>query len=227
MESNFWLERWQQGQIGFHQEQVNSYLIQNWPKLGAAKGDKILVPLCGKSKDMLWLHRQGLAVSGVELSDIAVKSFFEENRLTAKQEKHGAFSRWHAPGYSLLCGDFFALTAADIQDHRFVYDRASLIALPPPMRQKYAKHLGELLSLGTKVLLVTMEYAQQEMNGPPFSVQEHEVRELYSLLFTIEKVGQVDVLSANPHFRERGLSELMETTYVMTRKSPTFVGRIT
>jgi thiopurine S-methyltransferase len=95
------------------------------------------------------------------------------------------------------------------------------------MRQKYAQHLGNLLTLGSRVLLVTMEYPQNEMNGPPFSVHEHEVQELYSGLFTIEKVGQVDVFSANPHFRERGLSELMETTYIMTRKEPTFIGRIT
>ena len=218
-ETAFWLDRWQQGQIGFHQEQTNAYLVQNWPKLGAKNGDKVLVPLCGKSKDMVWLNQQGITVLGVELSALAINAFLSENQLQAHQDTYGRFLRWRAPGYELLCGDFFDLTPADTHHHRFVYDRASLIALPPDMRPKYAKHLSELLVLGSKVLLVTMEYPQHEMEGPPFTVHEDEVRDLYSDVFTIEKVSQVDVLSANPRFIARGLSEMLETTYVMTRKA--------
>jgi len=218
MEKNFWLERWQQGLIGFHQEQVNSYLTKNWPELGAQAGDKVFVPLCGKSKDMVWLHQQGMQVRGVELSAMAVEAFFAENQLAAHQDTQGHFSRWRAPGYELLCGDFFSVIPTDTQHHRFVYDRASLIALPPEIRQKYAKHLSDLLVPGSKVLLVTMEYPQHEMQGPPFSVHEDEVRGLYSHNFSIEKVVQVDVLSESPRFRERGLSQMIETTYIMVRK---------
>ena len=218
MEKSFWLERWQQGLIGFHQEQVNSYLAQHWPKLGAQAGDRVLVPLCGKSKDMVWLHQQGMQVRGVELSAMAVEAFFAENQLLAHQDTQGHFSRWHAPGYELLCGDFFNVTPDDTHDHHFVYDRASLIALPPEMRQKYAAHLSDLLMPGSKVLLVTMEYPQHEMQGPPFAVHENEVRELYSDNFNIAKVGHVDVLSESPRFRERGLSQMIETTYIMVRK---------
>ncbi len=219
METNFWLERWQQGLTGFHQEQVNPYLVQNWLKLGATAGDKILVPLCGKSKDMVWLRQQGMDVLGVELSSMAIEAFFTENQLQAKQDAHGRFSRWRSPGYELLCGDFFDVIPSDTQHHRFVYDRASLVALPPDMRQRYAHHLSHLLLSDSRVLLVTMEYLQHEMQGPPFSVNESEVRELYSSVFSIEKAGQVDVLSENQRFRERGLSAMMETTYIMTRKT--------
>lgn len=218
METNFWLERWQQGLIGFHQEQANPYLVQHWPKLGAQAGDRVLVPLCGKSKDMVWLHQQGVQVRGIELSAMAVEAFFTDNQLRANQDAQGHFSCWRAPGYELLCGDFFNLMPAETQYHRFVYDRASLVALPPEMRQKYAKHLGGLLVPGSKVLLVTMEYPQHEMQGPPFSVHEDEVSSLYSHDFKIEKVGESDVLSENPRFRERGLSQLMETIYIMVRK---------
>ena len=220
METNFWLDRWQQGLTGFHQDQMNPYLVKNWPQLGAKPGDKVLVPLCGKSNDMVWLRQQGMEVMGIELSALAVNTFITENQLQVKQDTHGCFLRWCAPGYELLCGDFFELTPADTHDHRFVYDRASLVALPTDMRQKYAEHLSDLLAPGSKVLLVTMEYPQHEMQGPPFSVHEHEVRELYSRVFTIDKISQVDVLNATPRFLERGLSEMMETTYIMTRKSP-------
>lgn len=218
MEKKFWLERWQQGLTGFHQEQVNTYLVQNWPKLAAKAGNKVLVPLCGKSKDMVWLHQQGMQVLGIELSVMAVEAFFAENKLQASHDIQGDFSRWHAPGYELLCGDFFNVTPDDAHDHHFVYDRASLIALPPEMRQKYAAHLSDLLMPGSKVLLVTMEYPQHEMQGPPFAVHEDEVRELYSDNFNIAKVGHIDVLSESPRFRERGLSQMIETTYIMVRK---------
>ena len=218
MEKNFWLDRWQQGLIGFHQEQVNPYLVQNWLKCGAQAGDKVLVPLCGKSKDMVWLHQQGMQVRGVDLSEMAVEAFFAENNLPAQQDVFGHFSRWRAPGYELLCGDFFNVMPDDTQRDHFVYDRASLIALPPDMRQKYAKHLSGLLVPGSKVLLVTMEYPQHEMQGPPFSVHENEVRKLYSDSFNIEKVGHVDVLSESPRFRDRGLSQMIETTYILIRK---------
>lgn len=218
MEKNFWLERWQQGLIGFHQEQVNPYLVQTWPKLGAKVGDKVLVPLCGKSKDMVWLHQQGMQVGGIELSAMAIDAFCVENQVQARQDTWRTFSCWRAPGYELLCGDFFNVMPADTHDYRFVYDRASLIALPPEMRQKYAKHLGDIVVPGSKVLLVTMEYPQHEMHGPPFSVHEDEVRDLYSPGFSIEKVSRVDVLSDSPRFRERGLSEMIETTYIMIRK---------
>lgn len=220
MEKNFWLERWQQGLIGFHQEQINPYLVQNWPQLGAKAGDTVLVPLCGKSKDMVWLHQQGMQVLGIELSAMAVEAFCVENQLHARQDMYGAFSRWRAPGYELLCGDLFNVMPDATKHCRFVYDRASLIALPPEIRQQYAAHLGDLLVPGSKVLLVTMEYPQHEMQGPPFSVSENEVRDLYSHHFNVEKVSHVDVLSASPRFRERGLSAMIEAIYIMVRKAP-------
>ena len=41
----------------------------------------ILVTWCGKSVDMPWLCSQGYNVVGIELSAIAVRQFFEENKI--------------------------------------------------------------------------------------------------------------------------------------------------
>lgn len=218
MDRDFWLQRWEEGQIGFHQDQFNGYLTRHWAKLGAAPKDPVMVTLCGKSKDMLWLAQQGHKVTGVELSDLAVSAFFEENDIEYKQYDGDKFKVTEGDGITLLCGDFFDLSVQDMSGIGFVYDRASLIALPPEMRRRYAEHLKSLLNSGSKVLLVTMEYPQQEMNGPPFSVHHNEVDELYHDSFDIELLEEVDMLEANPQFKQRGLSSMIEKTYLMTRK---------
>ncbi|MDH5546894.1 MAG: thiopurine S-methyltransferase [Gammaproteobacteria bacterium] len=217
MEREFWIQRWQEGQIGFHQQQVNEYLTRHWPKLGSDV-KRVLVTLCGKSKDMLWLAEQGCKVTGVEISQLAVEAFFSENKLAVEKTEKGNFIRYDSGAFSLWCGDFFSLQASDIEGIVTVFDRASLIALPPSMRQQYAKHLASLLPSKSKVLLVTMEYPQEEMNGPPFAVHKDEVMELYQSTFDLECLEESDILALNPQFRERGLSQLKERIWLMTRK---------
>ncbi|MGD8569397.1 MAG: thiopurine S-methyltransferase [Gammaproteobacteria bacterium] len=218
MQQDFWLERWQEGQIGFHQDRINGYLTRYFARTGAQQGGTVLVTLCGKSLDMLWLREQGFHVVGVEISPLAVEAFFDENKLQPEITSSGKFQRYHADDITLLCGDFFDLTAADIGDVAAVYDRASLIALPPEMRTNYADHLTRLVPRGTRVLLVTMEYPQEEMQGPPFSVRESEVHGLYDNNFEVECLESIDVLAENPRFKERGLSEMIERTFLLTRK---------
>ena len=218
MRQEFWLERWQEGQIGFHQDRINHYLTRHFARTGAKQGGTVLVTLCGKSMDMLWLLEQGFRVVGVELSQLAVQAFFSENNLQPAITSSGKFQRYHADDITLLCGDYFDLTAADIADIAAVYDRASLIALPPEMRRRYADHLTNLLPRGTNVLLITMEYPQDQMQGPPFAVRESEVHVLYDHYFKVECLESLDVLAENPGFKERGLSEMMERTFLLTRK---------
>lgn len=218
MQQDFWLQRWQEGQIGFHQDRINGYLTRHFGRTGAQTGGTVLVTLCGKSLDMLWLRDQGFCVVGVEFSPLAVEAFFSENNLQPAISSSGKFQRYHADDITLLCGDFFDLTAEDIGDISAVYDRASLIALPPEMRPSYADHLTGLLPRGTKVLLVTMEYPQDQMQGPPFSVHESEVHDLYDNSFEVERLESVDVLADNQRFKERGLTEMIERTFLLTRK---------
>ena len=218
MQHDFWLERWQEGQIGFHQDRVNNYLTRHFNRTNAKQDGIVLVTLCGKSLDMVWLQEQGFRVVGVELSQLAVESFFIENNLQPTITSSENFQRYQAGDITLLCGDFFDLTTADIGDITAVYDRASLIALPPEMRPGYADHLTRLLPQGTNVLLITMEYPKQQMQGPPFAVQEPEVHKLYDDNFKVEQIEAVDILSDNPRFKERGLSELIERSFLLTRK---------
>ncbi len=221
MEPDFWHAHWHAGQIGFHQDEINPYLMQFWPRTQATPNQAVLVPLCGKSQDMLWLQAQAFAVTGVELSPLAVKDFFKDNQLSAKHDKLMKFDRSRCGSIQILCGNFFDLTHTtqlSVNTISLVYDRASLIALPPPMRQKYAQHMRQLLPSGARILLLALEYPPHQMDGPPFSVNEQEIQHLYAEFFDIEKLGAEDTLDKNKKFKERGMSEMFETSYLLTKR---------
>jgi len=215
MQPDFWRERWQQNQIGFHQGEINLHLQQFWPALGVAPGSRVFVPLCGKSGDMLWLRAQGYEVVGVEFTSLAVQAFFAENDLQITTSTQGRFSVYEADGIRIYCGDFFDLTADDLAGVSAVYDRASLIALPPQMRPAYAAHMLRLLAPGTKTLLVAFDYPQHEMQGPPFSVGEQEVQALYAKQCEVRRLNEVDILDQEPRFRDKGVTRLQERVYAL------------
>lgn len=215
MKNEFWLERWERGEIGFHQNEINPYLCQYWQNLHPVHNGEVFVPLCGKSRDMLWLRRQGHQVLGIELSAIAVQSFFRENGLTPDRATVGKFDCYEAEGIRILCGDFFDLSKDDLAQVSTVYDRASLIALPPEMRERYARHLVSILPPATQVLLITLDYPQPEMPGPPFAVSPGEVEALYLGRAEVRLLAQLDVLPQNPRFQERGLSRLQENVFLL------------
>ena len=221
MQPSFWHERWERAEIGFHKQEINTHLAQFWNTLQLAPGQRVFVPLCGKSLDLLWLAGEGYPVTGVELSEIAVAAFFAENNLQVQRSSQGAFTVWEQDEIRILCGDFFALTPAQLADCTAVYDRGALIALPPAMRQRYAQHLDTLLAAGTRILLVTLEYEQSQNAGPPFAVDEAEVHSLYGASYAIEMLHVRDALSAESRWRQRGITWLYERVYRLTHRSAT------
>ncbi len=216
MLADFWHERWQQNQIGFHQREINSHLETYWQRLKLPSDACVFVPLCGKTRDLLWLRAQGHPVLGVEISPIAVRDFFAENQLRPQVRSMVRHQRWGADQLAILCGDFFSLNADDVAICHGVYDRASLIAMPPGLRERYVRHLVSIVPSTARLLLVTMEYPQSQMPGPPFAVHESEVRALYEPGFAVHLLFTKDVLSENPGFREKGLRSLVEKVYLLT-----------
>lgn len=217
MDPSFWHARWQANEIGFHQQEINPHLQRFWPQLGVT-GGTVFVPLCGKSRDMLWLASQGHRVLGVEISPIAAAAFFGENGLDVEPMQEARFVRRQIAELTLLEGDLFDLAPAHLDGVTAVYDRASLIALPPPMRERYAAHMAALLPGGTPVLLVTLDYPQPEMDGPPFAVSASEVAALFGACFDIDSLGGQDILAENPRFQARGLTRLEERVYRLVRR---------
>lgn len=210
MEPDIWLDRWQREMIGFHQSETNCYLQKYVDELALMPGGTVFVPLCGKSLDMWWLYEQGFKVIGIELSDIAAEAFFTEAGKSACKIQHGDFISLKYADIEILCGDFFSLNTDILGKVDAVFDRAALIALPLEMRENYIEQLGRLLQSGTRGLLITLEYPQEEMTGPPFSVEGQEVENLFAADFEIDLVEDHDALEENSRFRDRGLTRFMK-----------------
>jgi thiopurine S-methyltransferase len=204
MEPGFWLERWQRNEIGFHQPAPHKGLARHWATLVLAPGSRVFVPLAGKSLDMIWLAAQGHEVVGIELAAEAVRAFAAENGPVARVD--------------LRQGDLFGLDPAALGPIDAVFDRASLVALPPPLRRRYAAKLAELSPPGTRTLLVTMEYDQSRMNGPPHAVHEHEVQALFGATHEIALLERDGALEDFPRFAQRGVEALSEAYFRLTRR---------
>jgi len=216
MDTDFWLQRWTQGQTGFHQTRVMPLLQKHWPALGLPAGSRVLVPLAGKSLDVAWLAAQGHAVLAVELSPIAVEQFFTEHALQPELHATARGTLYRAGSIEFLCGDIFDLDEASLAGCSACYDRAALIALPADLRARYVRHVYGHLPAGCRTLLLTLDYPQAEMDGPPFSVPAAEIQVLYGDRWHIEALETRDVLAQEPKFAARGLSRMNTDVYRLT-----------
>jgi len=174
MDNDGWLARWREGRINFHEGRPNALLERHHARLAGCR--RVLVPLCGKAEDLAFLAAHGHDVVGIELAEQAVREFFVDHALTPSIAPRGPFIEYAAPSITLLVGDFFAATADQLGPLDALYDRAALIALPHSMRPRYVEHLRTLLPATAPGLVITLEYEQQRVNGPPFSVLEPELR---------------------------------------------------
>ncbi len=217
MDPTFWQERWKNQDIGFHQPDFHALLQKHWPRLELRPGSPVFVPLCGKSLDMVWLAQQGHRVIGAELSELAIDDFFAERGVAPTTKTAGGFTVKSAGAYELWCGDIFDLPPEAAADVAAVYDRAALIALPRPLRQRYAEKLKALLPSQAPILLVTLEYEQAQMSGPPFSVPRREVHELFADTYHCAELECRQVIEGHPHFKQRGLMALEECAFLLQR----------
>lgn len=218
MQPDFWHERWRTGQIGFHRPSVNPVLERWWPTLGLPPGARVYVPLCGKSLDLRWLAARGHAVTGSELSPIAVAEFYSEAGLAATTETLGAHLKHAAGPYTLIEGDALSLGRPDVGRVEAAYDRAALVALPPDLRRRHARVLAELLPAGAPVLLVSFEYDPSRMDGPPFAVAAEEVHALFDDDFEVAELERREIIGESPRFAEAGIETLHEVAWRLVRR---------
>lgn len=217
MQSDFWHDRWQRDQIGFHQDTVSPMLAAHWDAVGTEGDARVFVPLAGKSLDMAWLAARGHSILGVELSPIAVRDFFVSQGLTPHVHA-SRYGQHHVAGpYELIVGDAFGLDAEALADCRAVYDRAALIALPPGMRSAYLHDLYAALPAGCSGLLVSLEYPQAQKDGPPFSVEEAEVRAGLQQHWQVDLLERRDILADDGGSVGAGLSALHTVAYRLQR----------
>jgi thiopurine S-methyltransferase len=216
MKNDFWHTKWKSNEIGFNQKNPNPLMQRYFKTLDLKVGCRVLVPLCGKSIDMIWLMKQGYQVIGVELNESACKAFLKENKISAKVTKLGGFIIYSNDQITLFVGDFFQLNTQMLGGIDAVYDRAALVALPTELRKRYADHLSDLLSEQAKVLLIATSYNQCEMEGPPFSVNENEVSALFEPKFKTKQLYSKNFSEIPSHLRTKGLLQAKEEVYCLT-----------
>lgn len=217
MDPDFWHQRWQDNEIGFHQDQPTPLLQKHWPAVAAPAGCTVFVPLAGKSLDMVWLAAQGHRVLGVELSQLAVERFFTEHGLQPDIRETRYGRHYRAGDIELICGDAFALDSTVLADCAAVFDRAALIALPPELRLRYVDALYGCLPAECRGLLITLEYPAHEKAGPPFSVIESEVNERFGRDWVVDLLERRDILASQQTFIDQGVTALDTCVYGLQR----------
>ena len=223
MEAEYWLKRWREGRTGWHRSEVMPLLVQHWSALNVPRGSRVLVPLCGKSLDMLWLAQQGMRVLGVDVSPVAIESFLAENQLHARTRGEADGTHYEITNASgeieIINGDAFALDPDEVAQCNVFYDRAALIAMPAPMRRRLVDELYVQLPAGSAGLLITLTYPGNEMQGPPFSVDDAEVHDLFDKRWQVDRLEYRDILASQPSFSNQGVSALHTGVYALTRRA--------
>ena len=209
-----WIDRWENGRTGWHENDGNAGLKSHWP--ADVDAPRILVPMCGKSPDLLWLVDRGHEVVGVELAEIAVREFFSDHDLTfqiLKGEHLDCYSADDLP-ISIYCGDYFRF---DSRPFDALYDRGALVALPESLRPKYVEQTRQLLRPGAVRLIITLEYDQSVVQGPPYSVLPAEIGTYWNDLSRVAEID--DMKTCPPKFRQAGLKEIQEVVWLASGES--------
>ncbi len=208
MSEEDWRARWAEGRTGWHEPGGNAGLQAAWPAL--KDNVKVLVPLGGKAPDRLWRAERGHDVTGVELSEIAIREFFADNSIEFDLLKGGPLDRYSALDIPLMlyCGDYFAFCESG---YDALYDRGALIALPHGLRERYVTHTKGLLRTGASKLIITLEYDQSVVNGPPFSVTAGEISGYWDDLNCVSNKNDID--NCPPKFRAAGLTDVKEVVW--------------
>ena len=208
----FWHNRWHTQQIGWHRAVYNDMLLKHWPSINADEGSQVIVPLCGKSLDMLWLAEQGYSVVGLEMVEEAVMAFFKENSLQFGSEKTAAHTKHISQSFTIYQGNVFELEAGTLTADAW-YDRAAMIAIDPSTRQAYVEQIRNQTRPGAVGLLITFAYPQEQMAGPPFALHDEHVFDLFSDGFVVECLETVSL----DDDKDRGLSNVKSSVFKIIR----------
>lgn len=192
MDPAFWLQRWAEKNIAFHRSEANPALANHFGELSLPIGSRVFVPLCGKTRDIAWLLSKGYGVAGIELVEMAVVELFDDLGAEPEKTTTEAGTLYSATDVDVFVGDVFDLSRETLGSVDAIYDRAALVALPRAMRTRYAAHLLEITSAAPQ-LLITYEYDQSLMEGPPFSVWPEEICDHYGDSYSVSLLSRTKV----------------------------------
>lgn len=212
MEKKFWHDRWRENDIAFHLDQPNPKLVDNFKKLSIKENSCIFVPLCGKTLDISWLLSNGYKVAGIELSETAIIELFKTLAIEPIIKSAQNLKHYSANNIDIFVGDFFDLSKDKIPHIHAIYDRGAYVALPESLRTNYCKHIVKLTNKAPQ-LLVTYEYDQTLMKGPPFSINHQNLMNNYAEVYEIANIS-----SENVEGGLKGKCIAKETVWILNKK---------
>lgn len=192
MDASFWDQRWKNNEIAFHENKVNPLLVKHFKTLSLAKSSRVFVPLCGKTLDIAWLIANGFCVVGAELIETAIQQLFTELGVVPKISVTGEVKHYSAKNIDIFVGDIFTVSRKMLGLVDAIYDRAALVALPKDMRHRYTEHLMQITNIAPQ-LLITFEYDQNVMAGPPFAISHEEIDQHYQNSYSLTRLASADV----------------------------------
>ncbi len=190
MDAEFWHKLWDSNEIGFHNKDVNELFLNNFSKLNFKKNSRVFIPLCGKTVDIKWLLDNSYSVVAIELNENAIKELFSSLQLETSIKKMGSLTLYSAKNIDIFVGDIFELNQSILGKVDIIYDRGAIVALPTTMRQEYTSLLVNITQ-NTPQLIISYEYDQNLMEGPPFSVKESQLKEYYSDFYNLELMESI------------------------------------
>ena len=213
MHEQFWHERWEKRQIGFHEGKPNELLVKYLSALNLNYNERIFLPLCGKTVDIAWLLSQGYRIAGAELSELAIQELFEDLKIKPQVTSLAQLKHYSAPNLDIFVGNIFNLSTELLGKVDAIYDRAALVALPPEMRTLYTEHLVKITNCAPQLLIV-FEYPQGSMQGPPFSIAQEEIEAHYSSLY------DMTLLNSTQNYRSlRATTGVSENLWLLKKKN--------
>ena len=225
---NLWNRDKNERKLLFHQSQPNEQLTRYLHRLAKSSNDtknkkkRVLVPLCGKTKDMVYLASNGFDADGVEIVDTAIQELAEDeefvwDRIVSTSDFIEYKKRFSTGDLSIFQGDFllFDKLQGEEEIYDLGFDRASLVAMQPVLREKYAEVMSKLCK---EQLLVTLEYPQEQKQGPPFSVSREEVKRLYEKDYEIELLERNYLLDKYTRWKDQGVTEAYVNVFWLKKR---------
>lgn len=207
-----WKQSWKDDNIGFHRSTPNPSLCRYVHLLD--KAETILVPLCGKTLDMHFLHQKGHHVYGVELVQKAIHDFFHEWNVEPRiNNDHSQYEK-----ITIINRNIFDVQPEDIPTVDGIFDRAALVALPTRIRMQYAAHILSLLKEGGSLLLITYDMPRPQEQGPPFSVRKNDTPALFAAAASVELLEEIHrTPQEEPRLASRGLQWSKEHIWLIKK----------
>lgn len=230
---NYWKESfWLQKDIPlpWHQTTPHPKLLKYADKF-LVKAARVLVPLCGKTLDLKWLYENGYEVVGVEGTEFAIEEFFKDTKLEFSKAPYGDGGLiYQTPDkrLTILRTNFFTLSDANyVATFDSVWDRAALVAVLPEHRRFFAASVKRLAKPSFKCVSVVTEFDESKVEGPPYSVDQEEISNLYGECATITKLDTISIPPNTDEYINEPLNDLLikantplyEGVYLISRSS--------